>query len=67
MTELRTAISRGIGCLIYVTSGLTELQITSLGLPSSAIVVDDENNFEISLKQNLERLMYECDVGKAKI
>lgn len=57
LPELETAISKGIDCLVYITSGLTELGIRRLHLTSSVIAVNNEKHFESSLKQNLERLM----------
>lgn len=55
--ELEIAISMGIACFIYITSELTEEEIQGLGLPVEPVMIDNENQFAVNLRQTLNQLM----------
>ncbi len=55
--EMKHAFSMGIKCLIYTTAKMTEEEVKSLQLPVDPIVIKDEKELEVILKQTLEKLL----------
>lgn len=55
--ELEIAVSMGIACFIYTTTEIMEEEVENLGLPVKTVIINDEDHFATTLKQNLSQLI----------